>query len=345
MQNRFLIYAYVSCAAIVVGSLGPRASGYLGSDGVSGAGILALVGTAVVALALWRWSTSRNGLMLTFAQMGNSLSLAAAFYALYDDVYKPYVDAGDTWFQYIGWGLVLVLLGAMALFVLLLRPHRKGLKNQVKIGLLISVLPVALVCLWAIIATASDDSESDGPAFPPPIGRTIPAYALKVAGGESAQAAWKVWVFGRDGETCIGTRTVEKRPSGEKVGANEESHCDLDVPPRYWQLAAEGPLGGRDRPMLVLIVLTRSEVGRLEISTGQKRHDRKGLKSRSVNVNLIRMDQAQRSRLASNIGYALAVVPSSSCVRQVRVFDQADHLIKRSTFLRCKTRESRFQLP
>lgn len=348
IQHRFLIYAWTSCAAIAIGSVGPWASGYLGFMGASGVGILSLLGAGVAALTIWRWTITRSWVMLTFSQVASSLCLAVVIYAIYYDVYDPYVDAGDTWLQYIGWGLILTLLGASALIVLLLHQHRRSvIENWLKVGLLAGVVPAAVMGLWVVVAIASDNSGSETYSFPTASERAIPAHALKVTGGRVEGMAWGVWVFGLERENCLGTKTVEKElPGGERsIGDIEESFCGLDVPPRYWQQVVSGPIGSGEDHMSALVFLTRPDVARLDVLTGRDERSGQGPTWTSVKTNAIPKGQAREARLGANIGYAVAVVPDPACIRRVVVTNWMGNEVKRSPPFPCESSSSGFQLP
>lgn len=347
-QHRFLIYSYISCAAIAIGSVGPWASGYLGYAGASGSGILSLIGAAVAALAIWRWNISRSLVMLILAQVAGSVCTAVAIYAVYYDVYGPYVDAGDMWIQYVGWGLILTLLGAIALSVLSLRQYRRNrTENRWRIGFFAGVIPVAVIGLWVAVAIASDNSESEPYLSPAEPGRAIPAYALKIVGGKVESAGWEVWVFGRERENCLATSTVKRKsPSeGHSIGNIEESYCGLDVPPRYWQQVVEGPVGDRDDRRSVLFFLTRRDVGGLDILTGQDEHSGRGPTWTSVKAQVIPKRQAHRAHLDPNIGFAVAAVPNPACIRRVMVFNWMGNGVKRTPLFPCKPPSLGFQLP
>jgi len=69
---------------------------------------------------------------------------------------------------------------------------------------------------------------------------SIPNRAVKVAGGQSGDSSWGIWLFGEGGRGCWGTRT---RHRGELTG--ESVTCGFSVPLHRFQLAATGTLADR----------------------------------------------------------------------------------------------------
>lgn len=343
-ERWFLVYSSISCVAIAVGAVGPWASGYLGFAGADGYGIVTLAGAALAALALWRWSIDKSPTTLIVPQVAGSLCLAIAVYATYYEIYDPYSDAGDTWLNFVDWGLILTFIGAGALVTLCLRrywsyrsPERRS-RGWSDIGFLVSVVPVLVMSLWVLFAVGSDKPTPESRLLPEKTERPIPDYALKIAEGRAGGATWGVWLFGNgEGENCLGSRTVkDKFPSAEgAIGDREEAYCGLGVPPRYWQQVIEGPVGDRGDRRSALIFLTRRAVDDLEVLTGRT-PDRGGeLTWTRVQAQAITKQQARTARLRPNLGYAVAVVTNPACVRRVQVFDRRGERIERSPFFPC----------
>ena len=105
-----LTWSYVACGVLAIGSLGPWATiGPFSKGGTEGDGVLTLIGAGLVALALWRWSTTNSRKILIAALV---VAVLSALVAVYDAVDVP----GDG--VSLGWGLILALIASIALTVL-----------------------------------------------------------------------------------------------------------------------------------------------------------------------------------------------------------------------------------
>jgi hypothetical protein len=343
-QRRVLIYSYVSCAALAVGSLGPwvygplRSSGSLSYSGISGSGILTLFGAGLAALAIRR-TASRRWSMLVAAQIAALLCAAVAIYSIYD-IYDFYSDAGETWVVRVGWGLILTLVAAIALNVLCVLQYRRSRSGEgrsfswrKKLGLLAGVAAALALGFWAVSSVVSDDPTFEPSWFANEPGRSIPNYALNAASGGSDGAEWSVWLFGEDGDNCWATKTGRHFPL-------EEAYCDYGVPPRYWQLIAEGPIGEPSQNKSILVFLTRDDVGRLEVLTGSERKRGRRPSWSRVQVQVIDARQARKAHLHGTVGYAAAVVQGISCVRQIAIFDPMGKQIRRTPLWPCEHHEA-----
>ena len=78
--------------------------------------MLTLIAAALVALALWRWSTTANQKLLT---AGLVVAVLAALVCIYDTIDVP----GDG--VSLGWGLILALVASIALTVLCFMQRRQ----------------------------------------------------------------------------------------------------------------------------------------------------------------------------------------------------------------------------
>ena len=124
-RRQLLVYSYISCAALAVGSLGPWAYGPLGYSGASGDGLLVLSAAGLVALVIWRWTVSRRRPMLIVAQIIAGFCTAIAIYDIYD-VYNFYAEVDEFGPGQVGWGLILTLIAAAALTALCFFQYRRS---------------------------------------------------------------------------------------------------------------------------------------------------------------------------------------------------------------------------
>jgi len=343
-QRRFLLYSYISCIALAVGSLGPWDSGPLGFSGASGNGLLTLSGAGVAFLALWRWTASGSRPMLKVVQVSSLVCGGIAVYTIYE-IRDFYIGGGYAWVEHLGWGVILTLIAALALTALSLLQHRRSRSEErrfrgPRIGLLAAVVAMLAVGFWTVSLVESDPSRSEPNWFAAKPKRAIPDYALKAAGGKFDGTSWSIWLFGvRNQGDCWGAKSrKDKFPSEEgALGSEEFATCGMNVPPDYWQRPVDGSLGrGRDRRS-VLFFLIRTDMSRLEVLIG-RRPDGRPQQTRSMKALVISPDQARRARLHPNIGYSVAVVPGQVCIERVAVFDRAGKQVERTPLLPCRPR-------
>lgn len=83
-QRRLLVYSYIACATLAIGSLGPWFTGPSSSSGINGDGILTLSGAGLAVLAIWRWTVSRRRLALIVALIAALLCAVVAIYGISD---------------------------------------------------------------------------------------------------------------------------------------------------------------------------------------------------------------------------------------------------------------------
>ncbi len=155
-------------------------------------------------------------------------------------------------------------------------------------------------------------------------GTIVPSYALKIAGGHEARRySWGVWLFGaQHGKGCWATR------SGRGNVKSQGVTCGLSVPKQPWQLVTEGIVGGGSVRHRVLAMLTRTSAQRVDVLTekpgGRQRH------WVAVPVNVISERAARSAKLPYPLGYAVLVLPETTCGSSVRIVGSHGRIIGRS---------------
>jgi hypothetical protein len=208
-----------------------------------------------------------------------------------------------------------------------------------KFGLLLSVFTTAALGFWAIVVFGVDANKSDSARVAETGNRPIPNYALDVVSGESGGTIWSVWLFGEDGNNCWATKSGRRFPV-------EETYCGYGVPPRYWQLIAEGPIGESRQNRSIFVFLTRDDVGRLDVLTdsGREKGRKRRLSWTRVQAQVINTVQARKAHLHGVVGYAAAVVQGTPCVRQIAIFNHTGKQIRRTPLWPCKHHETEYPL-
>jgi hypothetical protein len=151
----------------------------------------------------------------------------------------------------------------------------------------------------------------------------VPSYALKIAGArETSGYSWGVWLFGaQHGKGCWATR------SGRGNIKSEGVTCGLSVPMRPWQLVTDGIVGGGSVRHRVLAMLTRTSAHRVDVLTeksgGRQRH------WVAVSVKVISEGTARNAKLPYPLGYAVLVLPETTCGSSVRVVGSHRRIIGR----------------
>jgi hypothetical protein len=157
---------------------------------------------------------------------------------------------------------------------------------------------------------------------------SIPSRAVKVAGARNGGNSWGLWLFGRKGRGCWGTRT---RFHGQLAG--ESVTCGLSVPADRYQLVATGTLPGRP-PKGILMFLVRSpEVHRLKVftSTGSG-----APRWAVIATHPVRPDRHPAAEVPKGIGSAVAVVNGRAvCPRRVVALNDHHEVIARGSLPPC----------
>lgn len=128
---------------------------------------------------------------------------------------------------------------------------------------------------------------------------TIPDYAYKAAGHRQRDGSgWSIWLYGKDGSQCWGTRTTKGA-----AGRAESGLCGYSVPKEPWQFAAAGQIG-RHPAKATLFFLTRVNVLRLDLRV------RLGgrVKNYRIPTKRLTADQASRAKLSRAFRFASAMV-------------------------------------
>lgn len=343
-KQKLVTSSYVACASLAAGSsIGPwitiGGSTYSLADGY---GLITLIGSALVALAIWRWSVSRQVYMLIGAGIVALLCLCATAYDVLDVTYFDDAEGFG-----VGWGLLVALVASVALvclYVLILwriYSEKPRATNSTTIGLLAVALAV-LVGSWIFFSgdaakPVAKPTESVAERNARSVGkgdRSIPHYALEVASGRFDDTRWGVWVYGdRQKEICWGTREVVKHAPEEEGSLldREASYCGVDVPPRQWELIAEGPWRIRANHRWALVFITQRDVGHVNVLTGRGR-----LSWTRAKARVIAQRRARKAHLRSDFRYAVASVPQPGCLRRVVVFDRAGRVSQRTPRFRCR---------
>lgn len=151
----------------------------------------------------------------------------------------------------------------------------------------------------------------------------IPSYALKIAGGREASGySWGVWLFGAEhGKGCWATRSGQGRVNSEGVT------CGLSVPRLSWQLVTEGIVGGGSVRHRVLVLMTRTSARQVDVLT-----EKPGGRQRNwvaVPVKVISGRTARKAKLPYPLGYAVLVLPETTCGSSVRIVGSHREIIGR----------------
>lgn len=327
---------YLASLAVAIGSVGSWSTGYLSSSGLNKYSLLIVMSCGVAALMIWWWSHAKSLVLITTASASAFFCLAVAIFGIYDSVYRPYSDAGDLWIAYVGWAAPLVLLGSTTLAVssaLLLRHVRTQAERDLKwlafIGPM-SIAPIAAIIIWV----ASAIEEEQEPWLPPPTHDSIPANSFKIASGTSAEAIWSVWVFGRkSSESCYGIRTRSTPGEEGAADSREEAYCDLGVPPRYWQVVAEGAVGNGDRESITVFI-TRQDVHELALLAQREQGGSDRVRDH-VQARVLTVQRARQAGLEVSVGYAVARVPRGRCVLQVEALGRAGRRLAKGPLMPC----------
>lgn len=306
-----------------------------------------MVGAAIAAAAIRNWTDRQGVLSLSVAQAVGPLCVAVAVYILYSDIYDFYLDAGDSWGDHIGWGIVFTIVSALMLTGICALQYRRwrtrraeiGSSSPPNFGLLSSVALVVVLWLWISAATESKGYEPEPRLIPERQEQPIPSYALKLAGKDAGKTVWGVWLFGvANGKTCFGTSTKRnRRPEGTgEVSDIAESYCGLKVPLRA---AAQYIAGGNAESQYgresTLVFLTARSVARLDVLISQRPESDRASTWARVKPRTITKRQAYKARLNDGIGYAVITSAGGVCIRQMAVYNKIGKLIERSLRPQC----------
>jgi hypothetical protein len=319
-DRRLLHISYICCLVLAVGSFAPWVTGPLG-DPAPHVVVPTVVAAGIIAILLRLSVTTHLGqTLLILAAIVATLCAALAIYAVYD-VRDLYGDSTDTWTNHIGWGLALSLVAASLLGVLCIRRYRrrhvarKGARALPVISLVSGVtIGIALAC-WLALAFATDNSESESRWKGGDQSGSIPSYAIRIVGGDMSDRMSSVWLFGEGDDICWGTRSGKDEP-------DDSFYCGANVPPARWQVIAQGPLSTKRLKRSLVVLVTRGDVGHLRLLTGRGHGGGRQLFWTDVKTHAISRQRARRARLRPGIGYAIAVVRGTPCIRRVAVFDR-----------------------
>jgi hypothetical protein len=160
--------------------------------------------------------------------------------------------------------------------------------------------PILLLVLFLTLGGAASTHAYAG---------SIPTYAQRVASGQAEDAAWSVWLYGKNnGARCWGTRG-----SGSS-GRSEYALCGFSVPKRQWQLAAAGQIDNQPRRSFFFF-LTRQDVAQLAL----KIHTAQGVKWYCVPARRLTAKQAAHAHIRRNFRYVVAQVPGQPTLPEVVV--------------------------
>lgn len=186
-----------------------------------------------------------------------------------------------------------------------------------------------LISGWAAIMCAIAVWLSSPPTMAASSG-SIPARAVKVVGGHEGGSSWGVWLFGKRGRGCWGTRTLHR---GQLTG--ESVTCGYSVPSHRTQLAATGTVLGGRSPQSLLFFLVRSpevkEIGVLVSVAGQPAH--------WVSIAARQLSPASRTsaEVPAGVGFAgRLIVGKKVCPRRVVAYDGKHRSIGRESLPRCE---------
>ncbi len=160
---------------------------------------------------------------------------------------------------------------------------------------------------------------------------SIPSRAVKVFGGhEGGGSSWGVWLFGKRGQGCWGTRTLH---DGQVTG--ESVTCGYSVPSHRTQLAATGTVLGGHSPQSLLFFLVRSpevkKIGVLVSVAGRPAH--------WVSLAARQLNPASRAAagVPAKVGFAARLVAGKEvCPQRVVAYDGKHESIGRESLPRCK---------
>lgn len=342
-QRQLDICSYICCAALAVGSLGPWIGDPSGYSGTDTGGVLTLAGAGVAASATWRWTVSLRRLMLIITQLVALLCIGVSVYAIYD-IRDAYIGADGVWVDRVSWGLILTLTAATALLLFsFFQQRRARLKKHSssgwpKAGLLTGIIATVALVVWIAFTAESDGSNRSETSLSKGLGRVIPAYSLKAAGGKYEGTSWGVWLFGRShGTNCWGTTADKDEPPSEEgaLVKQEEAYCGMAVPPAYWRLAARISLSSGSDRRTGLFYFMRQDVRRLDVQIARRVHGRLALSTIRVKGRLITPSQAHKARLRANFRFGGDVMNGQICVRRVVVFGLTGHRVAETPSSRC----------
>jgi len=182
---------------------------------------------------------------------------------------------------------------------------------------------LALIGAASIALLVSSDAKSRP---------SVPTYALKVAGGRLPEGArWGAWLFGRHHAGCWASKTVEDGFT------QEDAYCGFALSRRYWQMAARGYLGSKQKPKSMLFFLTRPGVRALSVQLKVK--SQQSMNWIHVNTRAITPTQAKRAHMRLNFKYSVSIRSGSyRCIRTVIVFGRSGNVIQRSHLPPCGKR-------
>lgn len=159
-------------------------------------------------------------------------------------------------------------------------------------------------------------------------GSAIPNRAVKVAGNSEAGSSWGIWLFGKKGTGCWGTRS---RYKGQLIG--ESVTCGFAVPDHRYQLAATGALPGRPQRGLVFFLVRSPEVHRLKVLVNKRSGRTQWIAVKAHPVHSRRWPTAE---VPTGIGSAVGIVRGGEiCPRRVIAVNVRQQVIARGSLPPC----------
>lgn len=180
----------------------------------------------------------------------------------------------------------------------------------------------AVLCAAAVwLLSPSTTAASSG---------SIPSRAVKVVGGHGAGSSWGVWLFGKRGQGCWATRTLDH---GQLTG--QSVTCGYSVPSHRSQLAATGTaLGGRSPKSLLFFLVRSPEVKEIRVLVNTARRP-----ARWVSITARQLTPASRAsaQVPAKVGFAARLVAGNNvCPRRVVTYDGKHRALGRESLSRCE---------
>lgn len=176
------------------------------------------------------------------------------------------------------------------------------------------------IYLIALFAQAVETAKAEG---------SIPASAVRVAGGMADGSTWSIWVFGRSREdVCWG---IMSRGEGDSA-SSEVVRCGFSRAGLPWRLAVAGKVGADDRAEVLRVFLVRSKVTELKIRVMQKGVSRRV----SLAVRRLTRDEVERSGFARDVGVVVALLPRRvGCIESIEAIGRGGENLGEQSFAGC----------